>query len=167
MRGGGGLHWRVMSLHDRSGTTARRALWIGGLLILLAGIVGMHGLDSHSGGMSPDVHAIAQQEPALGELSAAPMSEVSEVMATAVHDAVGAATVVGASVIDGVSGGHREMTVMCMAVLAMALTVLLRMLSDAPRLPPYGRVGAPSRASGPRGRDPDPPSLNVLSIRRC
>ena len=161
-----GLDSTLMSLHDRFGTTARRATWFGGLLILLAGIVGMHGLDSHSGGVAPDVHAIALQEPTIAELSAAPMA-VHEVMATAAHDVAGAATASGAFVVKGALDGHMDMTAMCMAVLAMALTVLLRMLGGAPLLPLYRRVGAPARAPGPHGRDPDPPSLTVLSIRRC
>ena len=54
-----------MSLHDRSGTTARRALWFGGLLVLLAGIVGMHGLNSHAGGMDPAAHAVVLHDSAL------------------------------------------------------------------------------------------------------
>ncbi|EAQ5978267.1 hypothetical protein XE97_23945 [Salmonella enterica subsp. enterica serovar Senftenberg] len=155
-----------MSIHDRSGTTARRALWFGGLLILLAGIVGMHGLDSHSGGMTSDVHAIALQEPAVAELSAAPMS-VHKVIPTVVHDMTGTVTAIGASVVDGVPGGHMDMTAMCMAVLAMALMVLLRVLGSAPLLPVYGRVDVPARAPRRHGRDPDPPSLTNLSIRRC
>ena len=155
-----------MSLQDRSGTTARRALWFGGLLILLAGIVGMHGLESHSGGMVSGVHAFTLQEPAAVELAAPPMS-VHEVMATVVHDVAGAATAVGASVVEGVPGGHMDMTATCMAVLALALMMLLRMLGGAPLLPFFGRVGAPAWAPGPHGRDPDPPSLNVLSIQRC
>lgn len=161
-----GLDSTVMSLNDRSGTTARRALWFGGLLILLAGIVGMHGLDSHSGGMAPDVHAIALQERTVAELSAAPMA-VHEVMATAAHHVAGAATASGAFVVEGALDGHMDMTAMCMAVLALGLTMLLRMLGGAPLLPLYQRLCAPSRASGPHGRDPDPPSLTALSIRRC
>lgn len=156
-----------MSLHDRSATTVRRALWFSGLLILLAGIVGMHGLDSHSGGMTSGVHAIALQETAVAELSAAPTAQVHDVMATVVHDVAEAAKAMGASVVDGVPGGQMDMAAMCMAVLAMALMVLLQLLGSAPLLPAYRRVGALVRARGPRGRDPDPPSLTVLSIRRC
>ena len=155
-----------MSLHDRSRTRARRALWFGGLLLLLAGIVGMHGLDSHTGGMVPQVHAIALPEPA-ADSWAAPMSGVHEVMATAVHDVAGAATAMGTSAIEGVPVGHMDMTPMCMAVLAMALTVLIQMLRGAPSLPPFRRICAPARTPGPQGRDPDPPSLTILSIQRC
>lgn len=127
----------------------------------------MHGLNSHTGGMAPDVHAIALHEPAAAPESATRLSAADEVMATAVHDVAGAVATMGAAVVDGVPGGDMDMTAMCMAVLAMAVTLLLRMLGAAPTLPLYRLVGPLARARGPHGRDPDPPSLTVLSIRRC
>ncbi|GAA2731446.1 hypothetical protein GCM10009867_05080 [Pedococcus aerophilus] len=151
-----------MSIQDRSGTTARRALWFGGLLILLAGIVGMHGLNSHNGGMAHDMEVVFH-EPVDASMPTAPLPGAHEAMVAAAHD-VGA---VGATVVDATTGWDMDMTAMCMAVLTMALLVLLRMLSGAPALPLYQRVAAPARAPGPHGRDPDPPSLIVLSIRRC
>ena len=126
----------------------------------------MHGLNSHTGDMAPDSHVVFH-EPVTAPTIAAPLSGVHEVMGTAVHD-VAVATATGADeMVDGVSSGHMGMTAMCMAVMAMALMVLLRMLGGSPTLPLYRRVGAPARAPGPHGRDPDPPSLTALSIRRC
>ena len=142
-----------------------------GVLVLLAGIVGMHGLSTHTGGMAPDAHAVALHEPAAAPMSAAPLPAAPEVMVmvTAVHVVAGAVAAMGPVVVDGVPGGHlgMDMTAMCMAVLAIALTVLRRMLGGAPSLPLYRRAVALGRAPGPHGRDPDPPSLTVLSIRRC
>ena len=54
----------------RSGTAARRALWFVGLLVLLVGIVAMHGMNSHGGGMDPSVHAVATHAPASAPLAA-------------------------------------------------------------------------------------------------
>jgi hypothetical protein len=153
-----------MSIWERSGTTARRALWFGGLLVLLAGIVGMHGLNTHAGGMDPAAHAIVLQHAG----AAAVASSGHEVMAAAVHEVAGpAVTSAVSAVAAGESGMDAGMAGMCMAVLALALTLVLRMLGTAPALPLYRLVGAPVRGLAPYARDPDPPSLIHLSIQRC
>lgn len=157
---------------DRPGTTARRALWFSGLLILLAGIVGMHGLNSHAAGMAPDLHAIVMHDPGAAQVPQAPVlqapvSVVHDLVATSLPEVTGPVAAMGAVVADGVSGVGAGMAQMCMAVLGLALTVLLRMLGNAPALPRLRLVGAAVRAPGPHGRDPDPPSLIDLSIRRC
>jgi hypothetical protein len=126
----------------------------------------MHGLNSHAGGMAPDVHAIALHDPGTAPASPTPMS-LAHVMETAVQDVAGPAVAIGAAVVAGAPGMDAGMAGMCMAVLALALTLLLRLLGTAPALPLYRLVGAPARAPGPHGRDPDPPSLINLSIRRC
>ena len=152
-----------MSTLNGSGTAARRALWFVGLLVLLTGIVAMHGLNSHGGGMDPAAHAMVLHEP-----GTAPVSSGHDLMAAAVHEVSGPVVAIGAAVAASASGMEAGMTGMCMAVLALALTFLLRMLGNAPALHQlYCLVGAPARAPGPHGRDPDPPSLIDLSIRRC
>ena len=161
-----------MSTLDRSGSTARRALWFSGLLILLAGIVGMHGLNSHAGRMAPDLHAIVLHDPGAAQVPQSPVlhgpvSVVHDLVATAVHEVAGPVAAMGAVVAEGGSGLGTGMAGMCMAVLGLALAVLLRMLGNRPALPLHRLVGAPVRAPGPHGRDPDPPSLIDLSIRRC
>lgn len=73
-----------------------------------------------------------------------------------------------AVLVEGLPGRDMGMSATCVAVLALALTVLLRVLGDAPALPLYRRLSALTRAlMPPPGRDPDPPSLIVLSILRC
>ena len=54
------LHWKPMSTSTtRSGSTAPHALWLGGLLVVLAGLFGMHGLDSHgAAGADTIAHAV-------------------------------------------------------------------------------------------------------------
>ena len=151
-----------MSTLGRSGTAARRALWFGGLLVLLVGIVAMHGLNSHGGGIDPSAHAVV-----LHDGRAAPVAAGHYMMAEAVDRAAAPVAAMGAAVAAGEFGMDAGMAEMCMAVLGLALTVLLRMLGRAPALPLYQLVGAPARAPGPHGRDPDPPSLITLSIRRC
>jgi len=151
-----------MSTLGRSGTAARRALWFVGLLVLLVGIVAMHGMNSHGGGMDPSVHAVATHAPA-----SAPLAAGQDLMAAAGHGIAAPLEAMGAVVSAGASSMDSGMAEMCMAVLALALTVLLRMLGNAPALPLYRLVSAPARAPGPHGRDPDPPSLINLSIRRC
>lgn len=155
-----------MNLREWSGTTARRALWFAGLLVLLAGIVGMHGLNSHAGGTAPHVRASAMDDPGFASASEAAVT-TAHGTAASVEDLASSAAVVGAALLAGMPGMDAGMAGMCMAVLAAAFTMLLRLLGSAPMLPLYRLVGAPARALGPHGRDPDPPSLISLSIRRC
>ena len=157
-----------MSTLDQCGTTARRALWFGGLLILLAGVIGMHGMNSHAGGLAPDVHAIVLHHPEAATAPAhSPVAKVHDVVTTAIHEVAGPLAAAGAAIADGESGMDAGMAEMCMAVLGLALTVLLRKLGNITTLPLYRLVSAPTRAPGFQGRDPDPPSLINLSIRRC
>ena len=157
------LRLDAMSIWERSGTRARRALWFGGLLVLLAGIVGMHGLNSHAGGMDPAAHSIV-----LHDSSAATVASSGHDVAAAVHEVVGpAVTLASSAVAAGEFGMDAGMAGMCMAVLALALTLLLVRLGTAPAIPLYRLAGAPVRGLAPHARDPDPPSLIHLSIQRC
>ena len=67
--------------------------------------------------------------------------------------------------------GHPGMSMsaagMCMAVLVLGLFALLLRVRTSRLSPPLWRFAQPARAPGVRGRDPDPPSLIKLSIRRC
>ncbi len=123
----------------------------------------MHGLNSHAGGMDSASHAIV-----LHDSGAALVPSGHAVVAAASHEVVGpAVTFAAGTVAAAESGMDAGMAGMCMAVLALALTVVLRMLGAAPGLPLYGLVGAPVRGMAPHARDPDPPSLINLSIQRC
>lgn len=142
----------------------RHALWLGGMLVVLGGLFGMHGLDNHGGaGMDSVAHAAMASSPmtvAAGPVSAAGRGLAGDIA----HD-----TVLMAAVVTDASGDAdlgMGATGMCMAVLGLSLLVLL--LIRARRLSPLVWLGArPARAPRARGRDPDPPSLILLSIQRC
>ncbi|MEO7351583.1 MAG: DUF6153 family protein [Marmoricola sp.] len=144
----------------RPASTVRYALWLGGLLVLLGGLFGMHGLDHHGG---PGMETIAH----------ATMAGPAEHSAAAGHEAV-AGTVAGAAAVTvAVTGasGHAGLGMgaagMCVAVLVVALIALLLREQGGRLRPLLGMVARPVRAPGARGRDPDPPSLICLSIQRC
>jgi len=138
----------------------RYALWLGGLLVLLGGLFGMHGLDNHGdAGVDTIAHAT--------------MAGPAEHSTAAGHEAVAGTVARAAAVTVAVTGafGHAGMAMgaagMCVAVLVLALIALL-LREHAGRLRPLLCLAArPARAPGGRGRDPDPPSLIRLSIQRC
>lgn len=151
---------------QRRGTTiARRALWFTGVLILVAGILGMHGLSSHAGGMSPEMHPITPVHAVSGV--GAPTPDVQDVVITGVRDIADSTTAVAVSLVQDLSVGDMGVTAMCIAVLAVALTMLLRFMGDVPALRPFRWATTLARAPTSHGRDPDPPSLILLSIQRC
>ena len=153
---------------SRARTTARRALWFSVLLVLLAGIFGMHGLSSHAGGVASEGHPSPSHESVAAQSVVAPPAGVRGVASRGGHDLAHTAVTMRAVLVEGLPGRDMGMSATCVAVLALALTVLLRVLGDAPALPLYRRLSALTRALiPPPGRDPDPPSLIVLSIRRC
>lgn len=135
----------------------RHALWLGGMLVVLGGLFGMHGLDNHGGaGMDSVAHAAMT--------SAAGQGLAGDIARDTMHDTVLMAAVVTDATGDADMG--MGATGMCMAVLVLSLLVLL--LIRASRLPPLvWLVARPARAPRARGRDPDPPSLILLSIQRC
>jgi Family of unknown function (DUF6153) len=140
-------------------TTAQRAVWRGALGVVLAGLFGMHGLDSH--GM-PGIEA-THAAMAVPEMAGAGGNEVLSAPA-AVHDGDSGARRdhhLGAS---GDGHGHG---LTCMAILAIALLVLLRGLRGRSARRVLWMLTRPVRAPAFMGRDPDPPSLIALSIQRC
>ena len=143
-------------------TTARRALWSAGLLILLAGIFGMHGLGSHAGGLGAEMHPMTR-----GVVGPGADATMPDVLIAGVRDVAHSTTGVSAALLQDLPVGDMGATAMCMAVLALALTLLLRSLGDVPARRRYGRTSTWAQAPISPGRDPDPPSLIVLSIQRC
>jgi hypothetical protein len=148
----------------RPRSTVRHALWLGGLLVVLGGLFGMHGLDNHGGaGLETVGHAgMAMSAHGAGAGQAA--------MTAAAHPASAVATVTLASSLTDASG-HTGIDMvaagMCMAVLVLSLLALvLRSYASRPR-PLLWLVARPARAPAVRGRDPDPPSQFGLSVQRC
>lgn len=144
----------------RPRSTVPYALWLGGLLVLLGGLFGMHGLDNHGGaGMDTVVNATMTGSIGLaGAVAGEVMTETAPEVALATVTATGAS---GRSDMDmGVAG-------MCMAVLMVGLIALLLRIRANRLHPPLLFVPRPARSPGARSRDPDTPSLIQLSIQRC
>lgn len=158
-------------------SSAHRARRLAGLIVVLAGLLGMHGLSGQSSvlssghgaaGMniqtpaSPALMAAPSMSMDASDLSATPLGVVSNVGLTAgnqAEDLLEAATRSG--------HGGMAMGAMCLAILGAVLLALLRLLQRARVAPVVWSLPRPARAIVPRGRDPDPPSLIKLSIQRC
>lgn len=138
------------------GARARFALRLVGLLAVVAGVIGMHGLANHGvTGMEAVSHPIVATDQ--------PSNTAAATMATA--DALLGATATLAPAMP--AGMDMQMAGWCIAILMMglgALTLLLRRrgLCLAPWVM---RLHCATRRVG--GRDPDPPSMQRLSIQRC
>lgn len=154
-----------MSTAGHPETTARHALWFGGILVVLAGLFGMHGLDSHgAAGMGTTAHAVMSQDPrdAVAVSDAAARSDLHHAMRTPTQ---AGPTVSSTSEATGSDAMDMGMAGMCLAILAGAVVALVRSLR-ASRV--WSVLAQPARApwlSVGRGRDP--PSLIALSILRC
>ena len=146
-------------------TTERRALRFAGLLILLTGIFGMHGLSSHAGGMGAELHPMSSAAPA--SAAVAPSPGAQDVVGAEARDVADSSMAVSSALVQVPLVGDMGSTAMCMAVLVVALTMLLRLLGDVPAPRHYRWATRLTRIPMSPGRDPDPPSLIVLSIQRC
>ncbi|WP_146207223.1 DUF6153 family protein [Nocardioides silvaticus] len=148
------------------------ALRLAGLLVVLAGLFGMHGLSGQTGGHDAAGMSMQTASPALmpassmgmdaSDLAAIPTGIVSDAGLTAGNQAEDLLEVATGS-------GHGGMAVgaMCLAILGAALLALLRLLQRIRVAPVVWSLPRRTRAIVPRGRDPDPPSLIKLSIQRC
>lgn len=143
--------------------TARHALSLGGLLIVLAGLLGMHGLASHgAAGMGTTSHTMVS--PGADGAMVAVAEPVTSVAAASAFVATTVWVGAGQDAAMGVG-----MAAMCMAILALALIavlLLLQRIGGSRQSILWMRARLP-RALGRPGRDPDPPSLITLSIQRC
>lgn len=150
--------------------SARPGLRLAGLILVLVGLFGMHGLGGHDAA-------------AMGSLSEVGLAGTAEMpMSAARADAGGTAGLghqigqvstqsqpethaVGAS---GPGGMGMGMTAMCVAILAAGLVALVRFLLGGRVRSVLWMLARQTRAVLQHpGRDPDPPSLVALSIQRC
>jgi hypothetical protein len=135
------------------------------LLAVLVGIFGMHGLANHgvSGMEAMPRTFIAPAYDTTGSAAAA-SSELGSVRVSADSAADGHAAVAGNTDLGGMD---MSMAGLCLAVLIIGLgAVSLWLRAHRPVRPAWvlsRLIGTIERA----GRDPDPPSLGHLSIRRC
>ena len=134
--------------------------------LVLAGLFAMHGLGTHG------THSPHGTDPLTGTTmsSAAPAGVSHEshalghghAMASVGADAL-AAVVAGAG--GGQAGGL--LLGLCAAVLAATVGLLLTLIARSGLTPLRRPEPAPVGLRTPRGRDPDPPDLARLSVRRC
>jgi len=158
-------------------TSMQHLLRLAGLIVVLAGLFGMHGLSGQRSGLSGGHGAAGMNmqttaSPALMAASAMSMdaSDLAAIPTGIVSDAGLSAGNQAEDLIDDATGsGHGGMAMgaMCLAILGAAVLALVRLLQRARVAPVVWRLPRPARAIVPRGRDPDPPSLIKLSIQRC
>lgn len=160
----------------RCRTAARHGLWVASLFVVMGGLFGMHGLADHgTGDMSAMAPAVTGTAAHPGDAHAfmpslAPMDAVH----TAVIAVVGATTEAATNGVEqpgqvatsGAPSGHLMMG-LCLAVLGAGLLLLLALLVGRHARGFFMRVDMRRLLSPPVDRDPDPPSLAKLSIRRC
>lgn len=155
---------RAVSALLDAATPSHAVLRLAGLVVVLAGLFGMHGLNSHgvagSESMSSAAVGVSMALPAAVISSLADVSQPASAIAKATEW-------VGESVS---MPAHGEMVMsmgaMCVAILAGAILVLrrIRRLSPTPTTSTLSR-SVPRHL--PRLWDPDPPSLTKLAINRC
>jgi len=148
------------------------ALRLTGLLVVLAGLFGMHGLSGQTGGHGAEGMSMQTASPGLMPASSTGMdaSDLAVIATGIVSDAGLTAGNQAEDLLEVVTGsGHGgiAMGVMCLAILGAALLALLRVLRRVRLAPMVWSLPRRTRAIIPRGRDPDPPSLIELSIQRC
>jgi hypothetical protein len=146
---------------------ARPGLRLAGLILVLAGLFGMHGLGGHDAAAMGSVPQAGMAEipmsaaAAAAGLTAAPSHQIEQVGTQGHPDT----HVVGAS---GPGGMGMGMTAMCVAILAAGLIALVRFLLGGRLRSVLWMLARHTRAVLQHlGRAPDPPSLIALSIQRC
>lgn len=161
---------------DRPTAAARPALRLVGLLVVVAGLFGMHGLAGHGLHLDHDVPsgsgpalAAPYHADAVTHLAAAAAGSGHEAMAMAAP-AVGldstdpAPTGLGMGMTTGMGMGSATM---CVAILGVALLLILRRTHRERSFAPTNGWPDPRRTIVHPGRPPAPPSLTLLSVRRC
>jgi Family of unknown function (DUF6153) len=134
------------------------------MLVVLAGLFGMHGLSSHGAeGAGMGVGPTPEMSMADASMSVATAANVTALAATVVTGSMSSAAV------DATGHGAMNMGMSgaCMAILAVALIALIRLFLTRGTRRALWLLARPARAPAYSGRDPDPPSLTELSIRRC
>lgn len=154
--------------------TARHGLWVASLFVVLGGLLGMHGLADHgTGDMSMTSAAASGAVAHPGDVPGV-TPENAQLAVNAVDVLATKVTPRGVEQADQVApsraGTGHQMLGLCLAVLMAGPLTLLALLVHRPE---HGffvvGVGVDvRRLRSPAGaRDPDPPSLTKLSIRRC
>lgn len=149
---------------------ARPALRLVGLLVVVAGLFGMHGLAGHGLHIDHDVHS--GSGPALAApFPAGAITPPAAAAAGSGHEAMAmAAPAVGLDSTDAgpaSTGTGMGSAMLCVAILGAALLLILRPTHRERSFPLANGRPDPRRAIVDPARPPAPPSLTLLSVRRC
>lgn len=163
-----------MSVHRRCVISAPPALRLAGLVMVIAGLLGMHGLTGPGGsGMDRDA-AMMVGTPVMSASSLAMASSGVATTAIVIQTQDGPLADQARQMGETLSGFGRGGMVldialmMCVAVLGAALIAVLGFLRAGRATPVVWSL--PRRRPRPvrcRGRDPDSPFLIELSVQRC
>lgn len=163
----------VMNFRQSAPHRGGHALRLAGLLVVLGGLLGMHGLGSHglvdtagaSQGAMADMADMADMAttPATTGLTSV-VGHIADHVGPRADRAQRPSEAASASTPAGMS---MDMAMMCVAVLALALIALLRFLLGARKSPVLWMLRGQPRALMHRRRDSGRPSLIALSIQRC
>ena len=146
-------------------SSAWRALWLAGFALLLAGLLGMHGLDNHGSsivGSGDDMQMLTASAPSPSPVAAPGRAVTSGAVEAATMGAVDQPTWAPQKP----TGPGMGTAGMCLAFLILTMVagrVALRRCPSSFGGTVDGSVPPPTAQS----RAPDPPSLTRLSIRRC
>jgi uncharacterized protein DUF6153 len=141
------------------------------VVVVLAGLFGMHGLGGHGAAEMGTAPPGAMSAMSVDPVSFAPDSMHADRSSPATqlvqepHDPSGLMS----GLRSGLGEGQMDMnmTALCLAVLAVALVALRQVRSRQPDGPMTAARPGRSGARVHSWTDPDPPSLIALSIRRC
>ncbi|MEP7090011.1 MAG: DUF6153 family protein [Nocardioidaceae bacterium] len=141
-------------------------LRLAGLLMVLAGLFGMHGLVGHGDGGMQTSSRTAMSGMSMSPIAAGFHASVIDEGDLANPLAGQARRPVQFASAPGHVGMDMSMA-MCMAILAVGLIALLRLLLGRGVSSVWWSLPRQVRARVYPGRAADPPSLTALSIRRC
>jgi hypothetical protein len=134
------------------------------LFVVLGGVFGMHALDSHGVAGS---HVVGKAHH--GSMPASAVGDGASMTSGAdqVHSATRRPVLSASSSLRAPTGDSSSVMSLCLGVLVVSVLLLVRRAHGLPLigLAPRGLTSAQRPAT--RGRDRDPPSLTLLSVRRC
>lgn len=162
-----------MTLLTRGPVTGHTLLRLAGLVVVLIGLFGMHGLASHGteGATGTDMTmSVSAPSPATTPTSVS--GPAGQPFVEGATPAVSSLAGIGRAVLTSIDGGgHGDMGMsmagLCVAILLIGVTGLLLFLNRSLRVTTLWSAPRVVARIRPVGREPDPPSLSALSVQRC
>lgn len=157
-----------MTLRDSGRRMKPRGLSVAGLLLTLAGLFGMHGLDNH-GVPTPAMMSVETTHTGAGvPHSLSDLATLTSPSGVPPH-ARAESHLRRTAFVAGIHAGHGMpfMAGMCLATLVAAIMALLRSMWRREPQRYERHPWAPLLGLTASARSPDPPSLFWLSIQRC